>query len=100
MTMPAKWSAKDERQYKHIKQSAKADGKGAKRTLEIAARTVNKRRRAEGRVASKTSTATGNPNNRLSERTKAELYNRARTLKISRRSVMSKDELVKALGRH
>ena len=97
--MPAKWSNKDERQYKHIKQSAKAEGKSSKRATEIAARTVNKRRRVEGRVESKTSRATGNPNTGLASRTKVELYNRARLLKISGRSSMSKDELVKAIGR-
>lgn len=97
--MPEKWSDKDERQYKHIKQSAKADGKGAKRAMEIAARTVNKRRSVEGRTASKTSKATGNPDKSPGSRTKAELYNRARLLKISGRSSMSKDELAKAIGR-
>jgi hypothetical protein len=97
--MPAKWSNKDERQYKHIKQSAKQYGRGEERAAEIAARTVNKKRRVEGRVESKTSRATGNPNKSLSARTKAELYNRARLLKISGRSSMSKDELVKAIGR-
>lgn len=97
--MPASWSVKDERQYKHIKGSAKKDGKGTKRAAEIAARTVNKQRRTEGRVESKTSRGTGNPNKSLGARTKAELYNRAKLLKISGRSSMSKDELVKAIGR-
>ena len=98
--MPAKWSDKDERQYKHIKQSAKADGKGTKRAMEIAARTVNKRRKTEGRTASKTSEATGNSNKSLDSRSRVELYNRARQLKISGRSSMSKDELALAIRRH
>ncbi len=97
--MPAKWSDKDERQYKHIKQSATAEGKSKKRAMEIAARTVNKQRRAGGRVESKVSRATGNPNKSLGSRTKMELYNRARLLKISGRSSMSKDELSRAIGR-
>jgi hypothetical protein len=46
--MPKAWSSKDERQYEHIKQSEKS--RGSKRAKEIAARTVNKKRRQEGRT--------------------------------------------------
>ena len=48
--MPQAWSAKDERQYEHIKDSAKKEGRSAKRAKQIAAATVNKQRRAEGRT--------------------------------------------------
>ena len=48
--MPQAWSAKDERQYEHIKQSEKKEGRSMKRAKEIAAATVNKRRSAEGRT--------------------------------------------------
>ena len=48
--MPQAWSAKDERQYEHIKQSEKKEGRSTKRAKEIAAATVNKRRKAEGRT--------------------------------------------------
>jgi hypothetical protein len=48
--MPKSWSQKDERQYEHIKDSAAKRGKSAKRAKEIAARTVNKNRRQEGRT--------------------------------------------------
>ena len=49
--MPRKaWSNKDERQYEHIKESEEEKGESTKRAKEIAARTVNKKRRSEGRV--------------------------------------------------
>lgn len=48
--MPQAWSAKDERQYEHIKQSEKKEGRSLKRAKAIAAATVNKRRSAEGRT--------------------------------------------------
>lgn len=48
--MPSTWSNKDERQYEHIKASEKKEGKSTKRAKEIAARTVNKQRKKEGRT--------------------------------------------------
>jgi len=36
------WSSKRERQYEHVKQSEKKQGRSTKRAKEIAARTVNK----------------------------------------------------------
>lgn len=48
--MPRAWSAKDERQYEHIKESALKRGRSTRRAKEIAAATVNKRRTAEGRT--------------------------------------------------
>jgi hypothetical protein len=50
--MPKSWSAKDERQYEHIKESEKKEGRSTKRAKEIAARTVNKHRKEEGRTKS------------------------------------------------
>ena len=50
--MPKAWSAKDERQYEHIKDSEKKEGRSAKRAKQIAAATVNKQRKAEGRTKS------------------------------------------------
>ena len=44
------WSDKDERQYEHIKDSSKKRGRSNKRAEQIAAATVNKRRRNEGRT--------------------------------------------------
>ena len=48
--MPQAWSAKDERQYEHIKHSEKKEGRSLKRAKQIAAATVNKQRKAEGRT--------------------------------------------------
>ncbi|HEX8028429.1 MAG TPA: hypothetical protein VF491_08210 [Vicinamibacterales bacterium] len=48
--MPQAWSAKDERQYEHIKDSEKKEGRSAKRAKQIAAATVNKQRKSEGRT--------------------------------------------------
>jgi hypothetical protein len=97
--MPKAWSDKDERKYEHIRDGAREEGKSLKRAKEIAARTVNRDRREEGRTKSgrKTTTGTGNPNRSLEARSKQELYNRAKQLHISGRSGMSKDELVKAI---
>jgi hypothetical protein len=97
--MPKSWSNKDERQYEHVKESEKERGRSTDRAKEIAARTVNKQRREEGRTKSgrKTSSGTGNPNLSLEDRSKTELYNRAKQLGISGRSNMSKSELVKAI---
>ena len=46
-----KGSAKDKRQYEHIKESARKRGYGTKRAKEIAGATVNKKRRKEGRTS-------------------------------------------------
>jgi hypothetical protein len=50
--MPKAWSAKDERQYEHVKESEKKEGRPTGRAKEIAARTVNKERKKEGRTKS------------------------------------------------
>ena len=98
--MPRAWSNKDERQYDHIVESAKARGKSQDRAEEIAARTVNRQRREEGRTPNESTQGTGNPNTRLENRTKEELYNRAKELDISGRSSMTKDELIGAIRKH
>jgi plasmid stabilization system protein ParE len=95
--MPSAWSKKDERMYEHIKDSSKDRGKSNDRAEEIAARTVNKHRREEGRTPNKTTKGTGNPTNSLEDRSKQELYNRAKSLDIAGRSKMSKSELAKAI---
>jgi plasmid stabilization system protein ParE len=98
--MPRTWSEKDERQYEHVKKSELQRGKKAAKAKEIAARTVNKQRREEGRTSNKTSGGTGNPNTRFEDRTKQELYNRARELNVKGRSRMSKHELIEALRKN
>lgn len=98
--MPQKaWSDKDERMYERIKEDREDRGASEDRAQEIAARTVNKRRREEGRTKSgrKSTTGTGNPNRSLEDRTKQELYNRAKELDIDGRSKMSKEQLVRAI---
>jgi hypothetical protein len=50
--MPAGASPKEERQYEHIKQSAKKSGRYKGREAEVAARTVNKIRAEKGETKS------------------------------------------------
>jgi hypothetical protein len=98
--MPSAWSNKDERKYEHIKESAEERGMPEKRAEEIAARTVNKGRREEGRTPNKTTQGTGNPNRSLEARSVQELRNKASELKIPGRSKMNKSDLVKAIRSH
>ncbi len=92
------WNAKDQRQFKHIESSELRSGSSEDEAAEIAARTVNKQRRKEGRTPSKRTQGTGNPKTRLEERTVAELRNLAAHAGIAGRSKMRKAELVKALA--
>jgi hypothetical protein len=103
------WNQKRERQYEHVKSSAKKRGAGTSRAEEIAARTVNKSRAqtGESRRASKTSTQDKSPGQRGGERsgkpgprgrTKDQLYNEAKRRNIKGRSSMNKKQLEKALG--
>lgn len=96
---PKTWSKKDERQYQHVKESERELGRSEDRAEEIAARTVNKQRRVEGRTKSgrKSTTGTGNPTTSLEDRSRQELYNRAQRLGVAGRSKMSKQQLVTAI---
>ena len=91
------WSNKDERQYERIKDSSLDRGVSEGQAEEIAARTVNKRRRIEGRTPNRRTRGTGNPNLPLEERTRDEVYNLARELNVKGRGQMSKAELVDAV---
>lgn len=95
--MPNAWSDKDERQYEHIRKSSRERGVSEDRAEEIAARTVNKNRRQEGRTPNKSSQGTGNPNRPYADRTRRELYNVAKKMKINGRSNMDKQELISAI---
>jgi hypothetical protein len=108
--MPQKtWSAKRERQYEHIKESAKEQGASTKRAKEIAARTVNKERARSGETkgrASRTSTRDMSSSrrgglrsgtNRPKGRTKEQLYNEAKRLNVPGRSQMNKQQLQRAV---
>src|SRR5437870_9218742 len=95
------------RQYEHIKESERSQGRSAGRAEEIAARTVNKAkaRSGESRTRSRSSVSdissarrggsrsgTGRPKGR----TREQLYNEARRLKVGGRSRMSKAQLQRA----
>jgi hypothetical protein len=107
--MPAGSSAKRERQYEHIKDSARERGASDRRAKEIASRTVNKERARSGesRTASRSSTRDMSSSRRGGQRshsgsggpTKEQLYNEARQRNVKGRSRMTKAELGKALGR-
>lgn len=108
--MPAGSSPKRERQYEHIKDSARKRGASPGRAKEIAARTVNKERARSGesRTASKTSTRDPlSASQRGGQRshsgaqgpTRDQLYAEARKKNIEGRSTMNKDQLRRALGR-
>ena len=103
------WSARRERQYEHVKDSVKAQGKSEKLAEEIAARTVNKERarHGEAKEVSRSSIddmSSGARGGRHSHsgpqgRTYEQLYNEARSRGVKGRSGMSKAELLKAVGR-
>ena len=109
--MPQKaWSNKRERQYEHIKDSAKERGASTKRAKQIAAATVNKERarKGEAKTASRSSThdiSSGrrgglrSGTNRPKGRTKEQLYNEAKRMGIEGRSTMSKAQLQAAVDR-
>ena len=92
-----KWSKKDARMYEHVKESELDRGRDESRAEEVAGRTVNKRRRLEGRTPNTRTQGTGNPRTRLEARTRDELYNRAKELDIDGRSAMTKAELIEAI---
>ena len=104
------WSSKRERQYKHIKESAKEQGASTKRAKELAARTVNKERArtGEARTASRSSKRDISSGRRGGLRsgtrrpkgqTKEQLYNQAKRLNIKGRSRMNKQQLLAAVNR-
>lgn len=95
--MPRGWSKHDEEMYEAIKDSSLERGMEEDRAQEIAARTVNKHRREEGRTPNRTTQGTGNPNRGYEARTRDELYNIAKDKGIEGRSKMNKDELIDAI---
>ncbi len=95
--MPAAWTDKDERKYEHIKDSSQDRGVSEERAEEIAARTVNKQRREEGRTPNVITQGSGNPTHHYEDRTRDELYNIAKERSIDGRAGMSKEQLIAAL---
>lgn len=108
--MPKEWTDKQERQYEHIKDSAKDRGASTERAKEVAARTVNKNRAQAGQTetASRSTVQDKSPQQRGGQRsgtdrpkgpTRDQLYNDAKRRNIKGRSTMTKKELEHALGR-
>jgi hypothetical protein len=107
--MPQKaWSDKRERQYEHIKESEKRQGRSTKRAKQIAAATVNKERarKGESKSSSRSSTrdiSSGRRGGLRSGgggggRTKEQLYNEAKRRGIKGRSRMNKAQLQRAVA--
>jgi len=97
--MPA-WTKKDERQFEKVKGSVRKKGASEKLAEEIAARTVNKQRRREGRTPTKTTQGTGNPRRSLEDRTLDELRNIASHMAIRGRSKLNKAQLLRAIRKN
>ena len=96
------------RQYEHIKESERKQGRSEKRAEEIAARTVNKERARSGqaRTSSRLSRTDMSSSrrgglrsgtDRPKGRTREQLYQEARRLNISGRSKMNKAQLQRAV---
>src|SRR5918994_1623712 len=103
------WGSKRERQYKHIKSSAKKRGASTKRAKQLASATVNKERARSGeaRQRSKTSTRGKSPGRRGGQRsgtgrpkgrTKEQLYAEAKRRNIAGRARMIESERQRALA--
>ncbi|MGH2975789.1 MAG: plasmid stabilization protein [Solirubrobacterales bacterium] len=103
-----KKGTKRARQYEHIKKSEKEAGRSEDRAEEIAARAVNKEkaRSGESRTASRSSTSGRSASSRGGKRsgrgpggrTRRQLYNDAKRLRIEGRSKMNKAELQHAVA--
>src|SRR5688500_4579580 len=103
------WSNKRERQYEHIKDSAKDRGVSTKRAKEIAARTVNKERARSGESSTRSKSSLRGASssrrggqrsgtNRPKGQTREQLYNEARRRGIKGRSDMNKAQLQRAVA--
>jgi hypothetical protein len=104
-----KKGTKRARQYEHIKESVKDQGKSESTAEEIAARTVNKERARSGesrersrssvRDAKSSSQRGGERSgtNKPKGRTRDQLYNEAKNLNIEGRSRMTKQQLQRAV---
>ncbi|MET0801192.1 MAG: plasmid stabilization protein [Actinomycetota bacterium] len=108
--MPQKaWSTKRERQYEHIKEGLKEQGRSEDTAQEIAARTVNKERARSGEAKessreSREDISSGRRGGLRSHsgpggRTRDQLYEEAKDLGIEGRSRMDKEQLLRAVNR-
>ncbi len=104
----AKWSAKRERQYRHIKDSAKARGENTDTAERIAAATVNKERARSGEADTASASSLRGPSASqrggqhahagAQGRTREQLYREAMRRGIKGRSKMNKAQLLMAVG--
>ena len=96
------------RQYEHIRESQLDRGTGERRAEEIAARTVNKERARSGESDERSATSTRDMSSsrrggqrsgtdRAKGRTRDQLYNEARQMRIEGRSNMTKAQLQRAV---
>ena len=96
------------REYEHIKDSEREQGRSEARAEEIAARTVNKERARSGESRSRSRTSTDDMpssrrggqrsgTNRQKGRTREQLYQEARKLNVDGRSKMNKSQLQRAV---
>lgn len=102
--------SKRARQYEHIKDSLREQGRSEDTAEEIAARTVNKERARTGEAAtssrlSRQDISSGrrgglrSGTNRGKGRTREQLYEEARRLGVEGRSSMNKEQLQRAVDR-
>jgi hypothetical protein len=106
---PQAWSAKRERQYKHIKSGLKARGDSEPEAEEIAARTVNKERARHGESKTRSRSSTNDissgrrgglrSHRGAGGRTREQLYAEAKRKGIAGRSKMNKAQLERAVAR-
>jgi hypothetical protein len=105
-----KKGTKRARQYEHVKESQKEQGRSEDRAEEIAARTVQKERAraGESKERSRTSTDDISSGRRGGQRsgssgpkgrTRDQLYNEAKKMNIEGRSKMNKEQLERAVER-
>jgi hypothetical protein len=103
------WSSKRERQYEHIKEGERKQGRPTKRAKQIAAATVNKERARTGEAKTSSSSSRRDSSsgprgglrsgpNRPNGRTKEQLYNEAKRRGIRGRSKLNKAQLQRALA--
>ena len=108
--MPEGSSPKRERQYEHIKEGYREQGKSEEKAEEIAARTVNKERARAGEAKessrlSREDISSGrrgglrSGTDRDKGRTRDQLYNEAKSLNVEGRSKMTKAQLERAVER-
>jgi hypothetical protein len=102
------WSAKRERQYKHIKEGLRERGTSEDKAEEIAARTVNKERARSGEaressrlsrsdISSSRRGGLRSGTRRAKGRTRDQLYEEAKNMGIDGRSKMNKAQLQRAV---